>query len=80
MYLAILVKTDGLLSGFKPSDKTKDLDIHVYSHEVSTNLITGYFYSKNKIPDEHIERMNSNVENDEHVIEVEIMKYIEECE
>ena len=80
MYLAVLAKTDGRLSGFVPSNKSKDLGIEVYSHEVSTNLIAGYFYSKNEIPDDYVAEMICTIENDEHIKEIEIMKYIEECE
>ena len=77
MYLAILAKTDGRLSGFLPSNKTKELGISVYSHEVAKNLVAGYFYSKNEIPSDYIEEMLANIENNEYVKEVEIMKYIE---
>ena len=77
MYLAILAKTDGRIGGFTPSDKTTNLGINVHSHEVAKNLVAGYFYSKNEIPNDYIEEMLTNIENSEHVQEVEIMKYIE---
>ena len=80
MYLAVLAKTDGRLSGFVPSNKSKDLGIEVYSHEVSTNLIAGYFCSKNEIPDDYVAEMICTIESDERIKEIEIMKYIERYE
>ena len=77
MFLAILVKTDGRLAGFVPSDESRDLSISVQSQEIATNLIAVYLYSKNEIPSDYIEEMLANIENNEHVKEVEIMKYIE---
>lgn len=77
MYLAILVKTDGRLGGFVPSDKTINFGINTHSHDIGKNLVAGYFYSKNEIPNDYIEEMLTNIENSEHIQEVEIMKYIE---
>ena len=77
MYLAILAKTNGRLGGFVPRDETTNLGINVHSHEVAKNLVAGYFYSKHDIPNDYIEEMLANIENNEHVKEVEIMKYIE---
>ena len=76
MYLAILAKTDGKLGGFTVSKERAAKGITVRSDLIADDLLAGYFYSKNEIPEEYVEEMIVAIENIEHIQSIEIMKYI----
>lgn len=79
MYLAILVKTDGRISGFV-TDDDKNLGISFQSQKIATNLFAIYIHSKEEFPSDYIEEKLVNIENNEHIKEIEIMRYIERYE